>query len=31
VVLHRIGNHAQLFGAPGRRGHQPPRRPRKAK
>lgn len=31
VVLHRIGTHAQLFGAPRRRDRQPPRRPRKAK
>ena len=31
VVLHRIGTHRQLFGAPRRRDGQPPRRPRKAK
>lgn len=31
VVLHRIGTHTQLFGAPRRRGHQPPQRPRKTK
>lgn len=31
VVMHRIGTHAQLFGAPRRRDRQPGRRPRKAK
>ncbi|MGH7913040.1 MAG: type II toxin-antitoxin system YafQ family toxin [Candidatus Binataceae bacterium] len=31
VVLHRIGTHTQLFGAPRRRDHQPGRRPRRAK
>ena len=31
VVMHRIGTHAQLFGAPRRRDRPPPRRPRKAK
>jgi len=31
VVLHRIGTHAQLFGAPRRRDRQSVRRPRKSK
>ena len=31
VVLHRIGTHTQLFGAPRRRERQPRRRRRKAK
>lgn len=31
VVLHRIGTHTQLFGAPRRPERQPVRRPRKSK
>ena len=31
VVLHRIGTHTQLFGAPRRRDRQPQRRPRRSK
>jgi hypothetical protein len=31
VVLHRIGTHAQLFGAPRHPARQPVRRPRKSK